>query len=101
MDKPAKVIGLRTTYIGSEHPYLRGQVVQVIAVLKHAAAGPEGEGEYLTDDEAIAQAGGVGPDDRLEVQPWLEEEGRFSFVSSDARAVDLEAFVHIATRAHR
>ena len=99
MDQPAKVIGLRTTYVGSEHFYLRGIQVRIVAVLQHAAADPEGEGEYLTDDEAIAQAGGVGPDDRVEVAPLIGE--RVSFATSDARAIDLLAFAHLAIGAHR
>jgi hypothetical protein len=31
----------------------------------------------------------VTADDRIEVRPWIEREGRFSFVSSDPRAIDL------------
>jgi hypothetical protein len=37
----------------------------------------------------------VTADDRIEVQPWLEAESRFSFVTSDPRAVDLECFAHL------
>ena len=48
--------------------------------------------DYVTD---VIRCGGVTEHDRLEVQPWIEEEGRFSFVTSDARAVDL-----VGTAAH-
>ncbi len=34
---------------------------------------------------------------RAKVQPWLLEEGRFSSVTSDPKAVDLEAFAHLAS----
>ena len=91
-----KVIGTITTYHGQEHRYLDGYKVRVIAVLKNAAKpdidvdGPDYA--HLSDDEDIARAGGVGIHDRIEVQPWIEKEGRFSFVSSDPKATDLAAF---------
>ena len=91
-----KVIGTITTYHGQEHRYLAGHKVRVVAVLKNAAKpdidvdGPDYA--HLSDDEDIARAGGVGLDDRIEVQPWLEKEGRFSFVTSDPKAMDLAAF---------
>jgi hypothetical protein len=37
----------------------------------------------------------VTADDRVEVQPWLAAEGRFSFVSSDPRAIDLACFASL------
>lgn len=83
-----KTIGATTTYVGSEHGYLRGHRVRVIAVLK-------ADGSCVKDDDELAHMGGVTADDRVEVQPWLEAEGRFSFVSSDPRAVDLECFAHL------
>lgn len=36
-------------------------------------------------------------DDRVDVQPWIEKEERFSFVS-DPRAIDLDCFQHLAKR---
>jgi len=85
------VIGTVTRYTGTEHGYLTGYKVRVVAVLR-----PGDDGEYLTDDNEIARVGGVTAADRMEVQPWLEREGRFSFVTSDPKAVDLEAFAHLA-----
>jgi hypothetical protein len=32
------------------------------------------------------------------VAPWIEKEGRFSFVTSDPKAVDLEAYAHLAKK---
>ena len=92
-----KVIGLRTTYVGTEHEYLRGTKVRVVAVLRGAAADPEAEHDYLTDDEEIARVRGVTAADRIEVQPWIAEEGRFSFVTSDPKASDLVAFAHLVS----
>ncbi len=94
-----KVIGTTTTYHGDEHGYLRGHEVRIIAVLKNAARpdidvdGPDYAN--LSDDEDIARAGGITADDRIEVQPWIEKEGRFSFVSSDPRATDLACFADL------
>ena len=39
--------------------------------------------------------GGVTAHDRVEVQPWLEREQRWSFVTSDPRAIDLACFRHL------
>ena len=84
--------GTVTRYTGTEHGYLTGSKVRVVAVLR-----PGDDGDYLTDDNEIARAGGVTAADRIEVQPWLEREGRFSLVTSDPRAVDLEAFADLAS----
>jgi hypothetical protein len=90
---PARVIGRRTTCDSEEHPYLRGYEVVVVAVLKNAL---RTEGcEYLTTEDAVQAAGGVGPDDRVEVGVILPNEG-LSFVTSDPRAIDLEAFRFLA-----
>ncbi len=94
-----KALGTVTTYHGTEHPYLRGHKVRIIAVFKNVARSdydPDAEDGYLNDADAIARSGGVTADDRVEVQPWLEKEERFSFVSSDPRAIDLAAFAHLA-----
>ena len=99
----AKILGSTTTYHGTEHPYLKGYRVRIVAVLKNAARpdidvdGPD----YATisDEDDLARAGGVTADDRVEVQPWLKETGRFSFVTSDPRAVDLACFKKLAKAA--
>jgi len=41
----------------------------------------------------------VTADDRIEVQPWLEREQRWSFVTSDPRAIDLACFRHLSKNA--
>ena len=91
----APIIGTETTYNGAEHPYLTGLRVRIVAVMKGAAR-PDHDPNvpYVHDDENLAREGGVTADDRVEVQPWLEAEGRYSFVTSDARAIDLECFRH-------
>ncbi len=86
---PARVIGRRTTCDSDEHPYLRGHEVVVVAVLKHALRNEEYES--LTSDDAVRAAGGVGPDDRLEVAPILPD-GTLSFATSDPRASDVHGF---------
>ena len=82
-------MGTITSYHGTEHRYLRGYKVRIIGVIK-------ADGQYIRDDDELQQAGGVQPEDRLEVQPWIEKAGRFSFVSSDPRAIDLACFAHLA-----
>jgi hypothetical protein len=93
-DDGARVIGRRTTYNGDEHPYLRGYDVVIVAVLKGALRIEEYG--HLTTDEEVRSAGGVSAEDRIEVAPFLPKEGRLSFVTSDPRAIDLEAFRYLA-----
>jgi hypothetical protein len=93
-----KTIGSITTYTGTEHSYLRGIKVRIVGVMKRAASpdyDPDRDGAYLRDDEDIVSAGGVTADDRIEIQPWLENVQRWSFVSSDPKAVDLAAFSYL------
>lgn len=94
----AKILGRTTTYHGTEHPYLRGLKVRIVAVMKRAAA-PDQDDSYLRDEDALARAGGVTADDRIEVQPWLANEQRWSFVTSDPRALDLGCFKKLAKAA--
>ena len=99
----AKILGSTTTYHGTEHPYLNGYRVRIVAVLKNAARpdidvdGPDYAN--VSDEDDLARAGGVTADDRVEVQPWMEREGRFSFVSSDPKSVDLACFRKLAKAA--
>jgi hypothetical protein len=93
-DDPSRIIGLRTTYTGDEHPYLRGEDVVIVAVLKNALCAEEHE--ILKTDDEIRADGGVTCNDRIEVAPFIREEGRLSFVTSDPRATDLTAFSHLA-----
>ncbi len=93
-----KTIGTTSTYDGNEHPYLRGHKVRIVAVLPHAAAADFDSARYgrgLRDDDEVEHAGGVTAHDRVEVQPWLEREQRWSFVTSDPRAIDLACFRHL------
>jgi hypothetical protein len=90
------VIGRCTTYHGIEHAYLRGYTVKVIAVIKGAARSdrdPDEEGRYITNEEELAKVGGVTADDRVEVAPWVAQNGRVSFVTSDPKASDLAGLV--------
>jgi hypothetical protein len=91
-------LGTTTTYDGTEHAYLRGHEVRIVAVLKNALRAdydPDREGQYIRDEEDLERAGGVTADERVEVQPWLAAERRFSFVSSDPRAIDLACFASL------
>jgi hypothetical protein len=87
-----QVIGFETTYTGSEHPYLVGYRVKVIAALKGAAApdfDPDRPGMLITDDATLAESGGLTTDDRVEVLPWIARERGWSFCSSDVRVGEL------------
>ena len=91
----AKILGSTTTYHGTEHPYLRDCTVRIVAVMKRAAT-PDQDDSYLRDEAELACAGGVTADDRVEVQPWIEAEQRWSFVTSDPRAIDLAIFRNLS-----
>ena len=91
-----QILGSTTTYHGVEHRHLRNCKVRIIAVIKNAAlpglddASPDYA--YINDEFELERAGGVTANDRVEVSPWIEKVGRFSFVTSDPRAVDLACF---------
>ena len=95
-----KTIGKVTTYTGTEHGYMRGYKVRIVAILKNAAKpdldvdGPDHD--HITDDLDLERAGGVTIHDRIEVAPWIEKEGRFSWVTSDPKAIDLACFKKLA-----
>ena len=88
-----QIIGTTTTYHGTEHGYLTGYTVRIVAVFKETDDGEDCV--YLRDDDTIKRAGGLNAGDRVEVQPWLEKEARFSFVTSDPLAADLACFKHL------
>jgi len=92
-DDSERVIGRRVTYHGEEHPYLVGHELVIVAVLR---ALTDGDRRALTSEDEVHAAGGVKADDRIEVAPFIKEENRFSFVTSDPRAIDLDAFRHLA-----
>lgn len=96
-----KVIGTITTYRGTEHRYLNGYQVKVAAIFKGAAApdhDPDNGFAVATTDEELARLGGLDAYDRAEVVPWLQMESRFSFVSSDPKVADLDAFRSFVTK---
>ncbi len=97
----SKVIGTVTTCNSTEHRYLAHHEVKIVAVIKGAAApdlDPDADLAIATTDEELERLGGLDAHDRVEVTPWIASEGRFSFVTSDPKAVDLAAFELLAAR---
>ena len=93
-----KIIGTITHYEGTEHAYLVGHDLRIVAIIK-GGNDPTVEADdvqILRSDAEVEASGGVTDRDRVEVQPWVEiDGGRFSFVTSDPKAVDLKAFAHL------
>lgn len=94
----AKILGTTTIYHGTEHRYLAGHEVKIVAVLKNAALPDLDETGYrrIDDEDELERAGGVTATDRIEVTPWIAEQGRYSFATSDALATDLGCFGQLA-----
>jgi len=91
------VIGVVTTYIGSEIPGLRGKRVRIYAVLRGGArpgVDVDSDDYFVTDDARLAQLGGLTHEDRLDTA-HVYPNGRVSFVHCDPLAVDLEMFAHL------
>ncbi|MDD5309058.1 MAG: hypothetical protein PHU25_17230 [Deltaproteobacteria bacterium] len=94
-----QIIGSITVYIGDEYPGLHGCRVRIRAILRGSLrpdVNVDADDHFVSDDATLAQLGGVTADDRVDVQPWIEEAGRFSFVSQDPRAIDLAIFKELA-----
>ena len=97
-----KIIGKTTTYTGTEHGYMKGYKVRIVAILKNAAKpdldvdGPDYD--HISEDIDLERAGEGTAHDRIEVQPWIEKEERFSWVTSDPQAIDLACFKELAKR---
>ena len=100
MSATPKVIGEVVRYVadpvGDDHPYLDGHDVRVIAVLRPPTSGnPDDMAIFKTDTE-VATEGGVHVGGKLDVQPWIPDDGggHYSFVSSDVQA-SLPCFDHL------
>jgi hypothetical protein len=81
-----KTLGTTTTYDGTEHGYLRGHEVRIVAALKNALRvdyDPDQDGQYIRDEEDLARAGGVTADDRVELSPGSPRRG----ASASCRAI--------------
>jgi len=94
------IIGSVTTYVGTEISGLNGCQVRIRAILRGAArpdVNVDAADHYVDDDVTLARLGGITADDRVDVQAWIETLARFSFVSVDARAVDLARFAALKT----
>lgn len=90
-----KIIGKTTTYHGNEFGFMKNLEVRIVAILR-SDVDPDSEDAFVKDDQHLARLGGVTIHDRIEVAPWIENEGRFSWVTSDPKAVDLACFKHLA-----
>ena len=88
------IIGTTTIYLGKELSFLHGHKLLICGIFKNAA-NSEGDYNILKTDTEIQKAGGVTSSDRVEVTPWIESQCRYSFVTSDPRAVDLACFQHL------
>lgn len=105
---PRKVIGAETVYHGNEFKFLKPPTtpkVRIVAVFKpmtdairsvigrSSMFNVEDDEEIKIDlDAELKRHGGIDSGDRVEVQPWIEKQGRWSFVTSDPLAKDLAIF---------
>jgi hypothetical protein len=95
-----KVIGVTTTYVGSEIPGLNGQRVRIFGVMRGALrpdVNVDADDYFVTDEDALSRLGGVTKDDRLDVA-HVRADGSASFVHCDPRAIDLACFAHLKKR---
>ena len=72
-------VGSRIKFKAGEGPgWAKGREFQIVRVW---------DGEGWTDEGTVT----LGTDDVLEVAPWMPEEGRFSFATTDAEPEEVEA----------
>ena len=82
------VTGSTAHYLGSEVPFLTK--VKIVGVVKRY------QYPFVIDEESLLERlGGVDKEDRVIVVPWIHKEQRWSFVTSDPRAVDIDVFQHL------
>jgi hypothetical protein len=85
-----KVIGTTTRYRGKERPYLRGRLVEIVAILKNALTQGE-QPPLIVTDEDLAAAGGVTTLDRV-VVAVRSAFGEADLMGGAVKAVDLDCF---------
>jgi len=93
-----KTLGTTTTYDGTEHGYLRGYNVRIVAVLKNALRAdydPDQDGQYIRDEEDLERAGRRDRRRPRRGAAMARSGGRFSFVLSDPRPIDLACFASL------
>jgi hypothetical protein len=71
-----QTIGSVHTYSGSYHKCIIGTKVRIVAVLQ--------EDRHITDESDLLLHGGIKRTDRVEIQPWIESQQRYSCVGYDA-----------------
>lgn len=91
-DNTSATIGTIVTYRGTEHAYLRGHKCRIAAVIKGGARAdfnPD-TSRRIIDPLALEDVGGITADDRVDLEPWIVAESRWSFAASDARADEID-----------
>jgi hypothetical protein len=76
-------IGDTVTYIGDRHPSISGHQCRVVSIHRDYHVDPE-RGPVLHVDGAEAQ-----PNDLIEIAPFLDSKGRWSWVTHDANLEEL------------
>jgi hypothetical protein len=88
--KPTRsgLLGQTAIYRGTAHPWLTGLRIEILGIFKVRPGQPDPE--LFQDEVELATLGGHAPTDTALVAPWIEKEGRFSWVTSDAKVGELE-----------
>ena len=76
------MIGKTAIYWGDKYGMKPGHKVQIRAIMP-------ADGRYFAD-ESMLDLWKPGPGDRVEVRPWISQEGRWSFVTCDPLLADVE-----------
>lgn len=85
MPSPSHVrIGDIVTYVGDQHLSLRGRTCRIVSIHRDYRIDPE-RGPVLDVEGAEAQT-----DDLIEIAPFLDFKGPWSWVTHDAQFDDLE-----------
>jgi len=90
---PPRIIGMETTYLGSERRYGgHGARVLITAIFRYDTD-EESDDRHVTDNAQLALLGSVQPGDGAEVHVWNDREGRWGFVGEEIEdAFELELF---------
>jgi len=92
-EQAPKIIGMETTYIGHERRHGGHGAKMLVTAIFRYDEDEDSPDSYVTDNERLAELGGLRPEDGVEIHAWLPKQKRWSFVGDELETIrDLACF---------